>query len=92
MIKLKCKTCGIQWFSDELELCPDDESHKVTQVKTLSADDYAELWGQDLENENRHSLTDMPNEIYHILEVNIKDKKIIRRVMKSMYESGIGLG
>lgn len=96
MKKYKC-SCGITWFTDEMNPleCPDeyddDAKHIVREVKRLSADDYAEMWGQDLESANRHSMTDMPSDILSILEKSITDKKVVRKIMKSMYEDGLGI-
>lgn len=99
MNKYKCK-CGYEWFSSELEYetCPmsDDvyngqHNHITRRVKVLSAEDYAWLWRMDLEDANRHSLTDMPNAILNALNKNVKDKKAIRKVMMALYKEGIGI-
>lgn len=94
MKKYKCKNCNLAWFSEddiEQERCPDDETHTIKEIKQLNAFDYAEIWGQDLENENRHSLTDMPNIILHSLIKHIKDESVIRKIMKDLYNAGIGI-
>ena len=98
--KHKC-SCGESWFSDsEVEIdCdfadPDDDdeqaNHIVSRVKTLTAEDFAEMRESALESANRHSLTDMPTDILNVLKKNIKDNKIIRNVIKSLYEAEIGL-
>lgn len=69
----------------------DSPNHKVSIVKTLSAEDYAELWSLDLENANRHSNTEIPIEILNILKKTVKDKAIIRKTMKSLYNEEIGV-
>lgn len=95
MKKYKC-SCGITWFTDELNPleCPDeypDTKHVVKEVKRLSADDYAEMWGSDLESANRHDMTEMPSQILQVLTENIKDEKIVRKIMKQFCEDGLGI-
>lgn len=97
MKKYKCKH-GVTVFSLEEDLEYQDCEYGCSgasdfkEVKNLTAEDYAEMWGDDLENENRHSLTNMPNEVLRTLEKHIKDTKVLSKIMKSLYESGIGLG
>lgn len=98
--KHKC-SCGESWFSDEENeydcdyANPDDEdeeaNHIVSRVKRLTADDYATVWSEELENANRHDSTEMPQEIFEILNKNIKDKKVVRKIMKELYEKEIGI-
>ena len=94
MKKYKC-LCGQKWFSDEQYLeCPygnPDEKHRVKEVRQFTAEDYAELWSMDLENENRHSLTDMPGIICSRLIKHIGDRKIVTKIMKDFYNMGLGL-
>ena len=93
MKKYKC-SCGLEWFSEEREDCLDNddgEAHTIKQIKKLSAEDYVEIWGDDLENENRHSLTNMPMDILIIVEKYVS-KQISAKIMKELYESGVGLG
>lgn len=98
MRKFKCK-CGLVWFSDEeLPVCSDSDdeytgkhNHVVKQTKVLSADDYAELWAEELENANRHDMTDVPNQILSVLEKNIPDKNITRKIMKQLYNKLLGV-
>jgi hypothetical protein len=94
MKKYKCTDCNYEWFSDDdidMEECPDNEDHIIKEVKTLTSQDYAELWGQDLESENRHSLTDMPDIVLDVLIKYVKDRKIVRKIMKDFYNMGIGM-
>lgn len=99
MNKFKC-TCKRSWFSSESledeqkyhsQEWVDVNNHKVSLVKSLSSGDYAELWSDDLENANRHSLTEMPNDILFILKKIIKDEKILKKVMKSLYTKKVGI-
>lgn len=87
--KYKC-SCGLRWLGyDE---CPDgDGDTHIIKPQRLLADDYAELWSIDLEDANRHDSTGMPSQILGTLEKHIKDKKVITKIMKSLYDNGIGL-
>lgn len=97
MNKMKC-SCGETWFGykedNEYHIsdnADDGKTHKISIVRNLSAEDYAELWSSDLENANRHSISEMPNDVLSILKKNIKDKETITKIMKSMYNKEIGL-
>lgn len=90
MKKYRCNTCNREWFSDEAE-CYEDESHKVKEIKRLVASDYAEMWANDLESANRHSLTDMPDIILSRLIKHIPNRKIVTKIMKDFYNIGIGI-
>ena len=90
--KLKCKTCENVWISyyEDTNVCEENNEHVVIRVP-MTADDYANAWGEDFENENRHSLTSMPNEILSILSKEIKDEKMLLRIMRKLYKQRIGL-
>lgn len=91
----KVCSCGLSWLSDSEEDmdCPNDDAeiHETKNSTKLSADDYAEAGGNELENANRHDITEMPNQILGVLQKEIKDKKIIKKIMKSLYEKEIGI-
>ena len=53
--------------------------------------DYITAWESDLENANRHSLTDMPSELYETLFDHIKDKKVLLKIFAELYEKGLGV-
>jgi hypothetical protein len=92
--KYKCLTCKDSVYSEEdpdTYKCDVDETHPTQDVKKLNGEDYAVFWYSDLEDENRHSLTDMPNAILAVLEEEIWDAKIVRRIMKKLYEKRVGL-
>lgn len=72
-------------------LCPNCNSAENTKVSPPTAQDFVDEWGSDLEGANRHSLTDMPETIYGILEKEIKDQRILLRIIRRMYDMGIGV-
>lgn len=98
MKKYKC-SCGLIWFTDDPNpVCnsTDDEytgmhNHIVKETKALSGNDYAVMWAIDLESANRHSITDMPDEILDILDKYIENKNIVNEIMKNLYQKQIGL-
>lgn len=95
MLRKYVCSCGNAWFAEEKEECSLKEYesgiHKVKTKKNLDSKDYAELWGNDLENANRHSLTDMPETVLKTLKNNIKDEKVILSIMKSFYKNEVGV-
>ena len=94
MKKYKC-SCGLEIYSDNHpEVCYDDmvgENHTIKEVKNLNHDDYAEMWGMELESANRHSLTEMPGIICSSLIKHIGDRKIVTKIMKDLYNIGVGI-
>ena len=101
MYKFKC-SCGHVFFSDyedeqDCEMFSDEDKeddegrHFVSRVKTLNSEDYISLWESDLEGANRHSLMDMPRDVFDILNKKIKEKPLVRKIMKELYEKQIGI-
>ena len=88
-------SCGAMWFSEEQKEfdCENDDDeeggsdHIVKSTSRLTSSDYVELWEQDLEGGNYHSFTEMPSYILAVLSETIKDKKLIRKTMKKLYET-----
>lgn len=92
--KFKCIQCNATFLSDENPatiICPfeNDPNHKV-RVQPKNADDYAEIWSNELESENHHSLTEMPAEILKVLRTEISDEKLVRVIMLKLYDARIG--
>lgn len=101
IVKYKC-ACGNSWLGidepvEDVECTwdydePDDDAyHIIKKIKNLTSEEYAQAWADELENANRHDMTDVPMTILVVLETNIKDKKIVKRIMKELYEREIGV-
>jgi hypothetical protein len=73
--KKACQSCG----SSEVKV------NKPTTKDIITA------WESDLENANRHSLTEMPTDLYGIMKTHIKDEKILFKIFLQLYESEIGI-
>lgn len=58
------------------------------EITELSAEDYVELWGNDLESENYHSMTSFPGKILNVIEKHVKDERVLSEIMKELYEGG----
>jgi hypothetical protein len=85
--KWKC-SCGTTFIGYEEDGCPsDDDAKHILKAQKPNADDYAEMWSDDLENANRHDMTEIPSQILGILEKSIK----VLKIMKSFYESSLGV-
>ncbi len=96
--KYKC-TCGNIWLGSEYDsVCPDStddytgaHNHEVKETKSLSAEDYVALWEDNLENANRHSLTDLPSSVLKILRKHVSSKSSILKVLRELYKKDIGV-
>ena len=62
---------------------------EVKEIKEFTADDYAEIMGNGFEEENYHSMTEVPRKILGILEKHVSDKTVILSIMKSLYDEGL---
>lgn len=92
MKKWRCKH-GWEFFAldDDLKYIDCDQGCKrmdFEEITELNAEDYVELWGNDLESENYHSMTSFPGKILFVVEKYIKDEKVLAKIMKELYEGG----
>lgn len=89
--KLKCRSiqCGSVCFTDEKE-CPDcgSKNFVVLPMNTL---DYVTAWESDLENANRHSISEMPTDLYNIISKLVKDDEMVCKIFQKCAEKGIGI-
>ena len=64
---------------EEFEL---DSDFKFISKEDWSAQDYAEIFGSELEDRNRHSLTSMPSSLLYILDktsISEDEKKMVMK-------------
>jgi len=71
-------------------VCPSCGSKRVVGSKP-KVTDFVLAWEMDLENANRHDLTNMPSELYDTLSDHIKDKALLLKIFAELYEKEIGI-
>lgn len=78
----ECENNGfyINRFSDQIKIIPKED---------WNSEDIINAWSDDLENENHHSCTSMPINIYNVLKIHIDNKYIIQNIMLDLYKNGL---
>ena len=74
--------------SDREEM--ENEYKESVMELPFDASDIAEMWSNELEDKNYHSMTHIPNVVLSVLETEITDKETLLRMMQEMKDR-IGL-
>lgn len=100
MKKYKCN-CGYSVFTlDDIqeiraEGCPylDAGPHIIKEIPESEYDgeDWMILWEDELENANRHSLTDLPRQVLDAMENEGVSPVQASNVMKWLYKNDVGI-
>jgi hypothetical protein len=92
--KIKCNDCGFEGIvyadGDKLECfqCDSVNVEKLPEYK-WTADEICNVWSEDLESDNHHSMTGFPDKLKNILQIRVKDDSIVRLVLMDMFKAGI---
>jgi ribosomal protein S27AE len=89
---ISCEECeSDNVISESKEECPNCGSTDIFSWHIATTNDYVQEWSNDLENANRHSLTDMPDIILQVLNKYVKNEKIVAKIIKEFYTMELGV-
>lgn len=97
MKKYKCSKCDYSVYTDDGEdpgLCPWHSMYPPmlwVPPEDYDAGDFIGFWGSDLEDANRHDMTDLPGILYRIISEEIHDQEALTNIFRRLYEDKIGV-